>query len=313
MPAINMNGFADIQRAVHQLKIERDTWQAVALQYKEAFEDQTSRLKELQDICFAAQAELENERAQQHQLRAISDQSGGRRPTIIDSAEDIQPEQSFGTAVILSPRKPYVDHHRLPSNDCANPLFEKVQQSIAQRNYGSALVQVEQLLRGPLSSKNRAEALLLKSEILRASGPDELYDALAACSEALELCERLSELEAFLPRLQCQRSILYYDLRILHQTREYSSMIGNDDLHLAKAEEHRRSCDSEIDQLRVTKRRSGFDENRTMTEGLLARLKEKGCDNKRRRASTQLRQYAAAKAKRMSLPHRWVNSKTDGH
>lgn len=73
MPAIGMNGFADIERAVHELKIERDTWQAVALQYKSAFDTQTDRLQELQDICFAAHAELENKRAQSHRLRTVSD------------------------------------------------------------------------------------------------------------------------------------------------------------------------------------------------------------------------------------------------
>lgn len=166
----------------------------------------------------------------------------------------------------------------MSSSDWTNPLFKQAQQSITQRNYGSALTQVEQLLRGPLSSKDRAEALLLKSEVLRASGPDELYDALAACNEALELCDRLSELEAFLPRLQYQRGILYYELHMLHQAREASSMVGDGDVLSAKAEEHRKSYDGEIDQLRITKRRSGFDENRALTEGLLAHLEENGFD-----------------------------------
>ncbi|KAF1841249.1 uncharacterized protein K460DRAFT_399072 [Cucurbitaria berberidis CBS 394.84] len=313
MPLIAMDYVADVERAVHEVKVERDTWQAVALQYRTAFEAQTRRLQELQDICFATQAELENERAQQRRLYAKSGQGGNQRAGTIDSAEGLQRERPFGTAVVLSPRKTDSTHQRQSSNDCTNPLFNRVQLSMAQRNYGTALVEIERLLCGPLSSKARAEGLLLKSNVLRASGPDELYDALAACSEALELCDRLSELEAFLPRIQYQRGVLYYELRLLHQAREAFSTVSDDELLSARASEYRRSCDDEIDQLRVARRRPGFDEDRTTMGELLVELGEKGLDSKRRRTSAQLRQYAAAKAKRMSLPHRWVASKSDEH
>ncbi|KAI4658323.1 uncharacterized protein J4E79_007305 [Alternaria viburni] len=311
MPPISMEQISEIERIVHDLKVDRDTWQVVALQYKAAFEAQTYRLHELQNVCFATQAELENERAQQQRVQTISGERENHRPATFDGTEDLHVNYSFGTATVCLPKEIEPTHLRRPSEDCTHPLFKRAQECTAQRNYGTALVEVERLLKGPLSYKARAEGLLLKSNILRASGPDELLDALATCSEAVELCDRLSELQNFLPRIQYQRSLLYYELRQLHQAREAFGTVCDDDLS-AKAREFRKSYDDELDLLRCTKRRSGFDENRTM-EGLLAQLEDKGTENKRRRTSAQLRQRAAAKARRMSLPYRWVKSKSDEH
>ncbi|KAH7088974.1 hypothetical protein FB567DRAFT_321910 [Paraphoma chrysanthemicola] len=298
----------EIRGAVHQLKVERDTWQAVALQYKSALKAQTMRFQELQDVCFVTQAELENERAQSRRLNAISDDGERQYPRPVDGAADMQTSGSFGTAVLYPSRK--IGHERSPSDECTNALFIPVQQCVEQRNYGSALIELERLLRGPLSPKARAEGLLLKSGILRAAGPDELFEALAACSEALELCDRLSELESFLPRIQYQRGILYYQLRMLHQSREAFSAVRESDKLSATAAEYVRSCDDELSTYRATTRRSGFEEKRSFDQGLLIHLDEK-LDMKRRRTSAQLRMRAAAKAKRMSLPHRWVGSKND--
>jgi hypothetical protein len=328
MPLIAMDCFADIEQVVHDLKVDRDTWHAVALQYKAAFETQTSRFQELQNVCFATQAELENERVQQRRLHAISTQSENYRPTTFNGAEDLNLDLSFGTAAVYSPRKVEADRQRPLSDGFTNPLFKRVEECAAERNYGTARIEVDRLLRGPLSPKARAEGLLLKSDVLRASGPDELFDALAACAEAMELCDRLSELQSLLPRIQYQRGLLYYELRMLDQARDAFSAVSDDDLLSTKASEYRKSYDDEMDVLRSTKRRSGFDDTRTM-EGLLAQLEEKGAEvnrlvcesskytnhaqNKRRRTSTQLRQRAAAKARRMSLPYRWVKAKSEGH
>ncbi|KAF2129397.1 hypothetical protein P153DRAFT_290802 [Dothidotthia symphoricarpi CBS 119687] len=302
MPSIALDFAAEIDAAVRQLKSERDTWQAVAAQYKAAFESQSARLSELQDICFATQAELENERVQQRRLHATSTTSLKDCSSI---AQDRQHERHYGTALIKSPNQTRVSLQRQSFDDCTNPLYKRVQQSVSQRNYGNALAELERLLRGPLSSKARAEGLLLKSSCLQAAGPEELYDALAACSEALELCDRISELESFLPKIQYQRGICYYQLRMLHQAREAFNAVRNSDSLSLKANEYRRSCDDELELLRRTNRRSGFDESRGTTEGFLAQLEEQP-DNKRRRTSAQLRLRAVAKAKRMSLPHRWV-------
>jgi putative pyruvate formate lyase activating enzyme len=319
-PMITMENIADIIKTVRDLKCDRDTWQAVALQYKEAFEAQTKRLHELRDVCFATQAELENERAEQRRLcaissqnehgrrntldgtadsqtnlgfgtaaiftppktkvnrqrhlHALSDQNEYARPVSFDGADDSQAGLSFGTATIFTTPKVKTDHQRQSSQDYTNPLFSRVQECTAQRNYGTAMIELECLLRGPLSLKARAEGLLLKSNILKTC-PDDLLDALAACSEALQLCDRLSELQSFLPKIQYQRGLLFYDLRLLDQAREAFNAVGDDNILSAKAHEYRKSCDDELGFVSRSKRRSGFHEERNM-EGLLAQLEEKG-------------------------------------
>jgi len=198
MPAITMPDLtAQIQGPVQTLKIDRDTWKAVALKYKAAFEAQTSRFKELQDVCFATQAELQNERVERRQLQELSEQRERNRMSTMDGADE---PRVYGTATVFRG-----SHQRQASRESSNPLYSRVQHCIDQRNYGTALAEIERLLRGPLSAKARAEGLLLKSSILRAAGPDEVYGALAACSEALELCDRIQDLESFLPRIQHQR------------------------------------------------------------------------------------------------------------
>lgn len=263
----------EIKDVVQRLKADRDTWEAIALRYKDAFEAQTKRFSELQGICFATQAELENERYERHRERTSS------TPTLhkasgIDGSEDQRSSGSFGSAIIYTRAEPV--RSRKISDECHNALFYRVHDCIDQRNYGSALVEVERLLRGPLSPKARAEGLLLKSSVLKASGPEEFYNALAACSEALELCTRLSDLESFLPKIQYQRGLLYYKLRMLHHARDAFSCASDDDSLSAAADNHRRSCDDEIELDRAANRRSAFDEHRTFSEGIIAHLDEKG-------------------------------------
>jgi putative pyruvate formate lyase activating enzyme len=71
--------------------------------------------------------------------------------------------------------------------------------------------------------------------------------------------------------------LLYYDLRLIQQAREAFSTNSDDELLSAKASGFHKSYDDELDLLRCTKRRSGFDENRTM-EGLLAQVEDKGAE-----------------------------------
>jgi hypothetical protein len=260
-----------ILHGVHQLKVERDTWQALAIEYKEAFKGQTKRLHELQDICIATQAELENERAERHRLQTLSMSIHNRHPSAIDGAEDAPP--AFGKAAIFS--RNIIRENGRSSHEPLNPLFQRVQSCVDKTNYGTALAELDRLLRGPLSPKARAEGLLMKSRILKAAGPDELLDALAACSEAQELCGRLSDLESFLPRIQYQRGILYYQLRMLQEARDAFSAVSDDTSLSATANEYRSSCEEEMRIQRASNRRSGFDENRGFEQGLLTKLDEK--------------------------------------
>lgn len=266
-----MDSATDLVEAVRQVKVERDTWQAVALQYKAAFEAQTARLRELQDICFATQAELENERAHYRRIHLSLDGVPHDCPPALDSTDNPTDSQPFGTAIILSPSRIDMSWRLRPSEDCGNPIFKRVQQLASQRNYSTALVEVERLLRGPLSPKARAEGLVLKSSILQATGPDSLYDALAACSEALELCDRVSELQPLLSKIQYQRGLYYYQLRMLHQARDAFRAVREDNLLFERANEYRRSCDDELELLHFD-RRSAFDEKRSMTDNFLAQL-----------------------------------------
>lgn len=272
MTAVSSDDNADLVKVVHRLKVDRDTWQAVALQYQAAFEAQTARLRELQDICFATQAELENHCAQHRRLHLNLDGVPHNRSFLVDSNENYQDDSSFGTAVVHSTSRIDMSWQLRPSGECGNAIFKRVQQFASQRNYGTALVEIERLLRGPLSSKARAEGLLLKSSILQATGPDSLYDALAACSEALEIYDRVSELESLLPEIQYQRGLLYYQLRMLRQARDAFRAVSEDNLLFERANEYRQSCDDELELLRYPDPRSAFDENRSMTDSLLAQL-----------------------------------------
>lgn len=257
-----------LQTAIHALKAERDTWRAVAESYQAAFLSQTSRLHELQNICVATQAELENERTMNRRNQAGSGASqtslrgGGLQNSI--EAHDSLDNASFGTAIIHEPV-------------CAtsfrfNPCFGRVEQLASQHDYGTALKEVDYLLRGSLTPKARVEGLLLKGSIMRKS--ERLYDALATCSEALELCHRLDGLQHYLPRIQYQRGLCYYHLQMIKQAREaFSEVYADDNLMYANAFELRNLCD---DQLQG--RRSGFEAHRTVTEGLLSQLYEDRAD-----------------------------------
>lgn len=322
MPGTNTLDFAtSIHDAVHALKVDRDTWQTIALKYKAAFEAQTNRLQELQGVCFATQAELENARIQHDRMQDGEKESQRGHCGPFDGALDARAPHPFGTAVIFPHRTS--ECNRRASDECNNALFYRVHDCIDQRNYGSAICEIDRLLRGPLSPKARAEGLLLKSDILRAAGPDELYDALAACSEAIELCDRIDELQSFLPKVQYQRGVLFYNLRMLHQARDAFSAASGSDRFSSIAKEYRRSCESEIEFQRAANRRTGFDENRAFDEDLVVQLDRKldvifqnrtswefakAMQEQRRRTSAQLRLRAVTKAKRMSLPRRWVSA-----
>jgi hypothetical protein len=267
-----MDYLADLVEAVNQLKVDRDTWQAVALQYKAAFNAQTARLQEFQDICFATQAELENERAQNRRLNLSLDGVSHDPLATAGSTEESQDESSFGTALVLSRSCIDINWQLRPSRDCGNPIFKCVEQFASQQDWGTALVEIERLLRGPLSPKARAEGLLLKSSILQATGPESLYDALAACSEALELCDYVSELESLLPKIQYQRGLYYYQLRMLHQAREAFKAVSENNSLFERANEYRKSCNEELELFCSPNRRSAFDESRAASESVLAQL-----------------------------------------
>lgn len=306
-----MDATTEIVDGVRQLKIDRDTWQAVALQYKTAFETQTARLRELQDICFATQAELQNERIQHRRLQMNISDMPRDRPLALHSDKQPPDDQAFGTVMIFSPKGIDTSWRLTTPGESENSIFGRVQQFASHLDHGRALVEIEGLLRGPLSPQARVEGLLLKSNILQATGPDCLYDALAACSEAIELCDRLSDLQTLLPRIQYQRGLYYYQLRMLQQAREAFGAASEDDSLSERADQYAQSCDAELETI-LSDGRSAFDEDRSCTGDLLIDLEDGSSRGRLRRTSAQFKHRATQKVKRMSFPQRWVTLTTDG-
>jgi tetratricopeptide (TPR) repeat protein len=259
----------EIQAVVCQLKQERETWRTVAQQYKTAFEEQTARLRQLQDICVATQAELENERTSNRQARSDPSLHCGA-DSAADVVEDTPEDLSFGTATASSSHaQPSWQSVRKSSSLC----FHRVEQFADQRDYGTALKEVDHLLRGPLTPETRVEGLILKSNLMRKS--EWLYDALAACSEAIELCNHLNELHCYLPQIQYQRGLCYYQLNMLQQARDaLSDVVTVNDSLYANAAALRSSCEERL----FPGRRPAFEAHRTVTEGMLAQFSENRFD-----------------------------------
>ncbi|KAL6702565.1 hypothetical protein ACN47E_001348 [Coniothyrium glycines] len=169
---------ADIERVVRELKTERDTLHAVALQYKAAFDMQTCRLRELQDLCVAAQAELENERARPRHEQRLPEETctcndalaqevfmlhrQAREASVILSSSGTrstgaQPSLSrTGNKLRLPKRRSGFEEHRTLSEDWLGDLM---QQSDSKRRRSSAQL------------RHRAAAKAKEWMLLRSEGP----------------------------------------------------------------------------------------------------------------------------------------------
>jgi tetratricopeptide (TPR) repeat protein len=257
----------EILAAVTQLKRESETWRAVAEEYKAAFEEQTACLQELQNICVATQAELENERTERRRTQARSASLRGGAGFSTDDSAGYLDDITFGTVALKSQRD--AELFLEPSSKAISPCFRRVEQLASQRDYGTALKEVEHLLRGPLTPHTRVEGLLLKSNLMRKS--EWLYDALATCSEALELCDRLEELHCYLPHLHYQRGLCYYQLNMVQQARDaFGDVFTADDSLYTNVAALRTSCEERLQP----GRRPGFESHRSAAESLVAPFNE---------------------------------------
>lgn len=107
-PALATSDAAEaIVAAITMLKQERDTWRAVADSYQEAFNDQTRRLQELQDIYFATRAELENERNSNCRRQKSAEAS----QPVVNATDDKCDNYSSGSATIYEPSHTEVVWH----------------------------------------------------------------------------------------------------------------------------------------------------------------------------------------------------------
>ncbi|KAF2268742.1 hypothetical protein CC78DRAFT_351289 [Lojkania enalia] len=291
---------------VRELKQERDAWKAIALQYKEAFEAQNRQLREFQDICFATQAELENERTI-NRFQSLG--SGGFREVHTSGLGEVEVQsENNGTNIEQDSSAGMIILDWTPT-PMAGTDFQDFERLISRRDVRAALTAIDNRLRGSLSSGARIDGLLLKSAILRECGTDWLFDALAQCSEALELCDRTSGLEDFLPKIQYYKGVCYYRLRMMLQARASFSAVGSNNPFCRKALEYLEACECELETENIEKRRSAFDEQRIITEEYMAILagNEKII---RRRPATQIRLLPSSKQVRLSLPHRWKLTKS---
>ncbi|PSN62267.1 hypothetical protein BS50DRAFT_141619 [Corynespora cassiicola Philippines] len=272
----------DIINTVRQLKEERDTWKAVADMYKHALEAQTARLCELQSICFATQAELENEKTAANTRR--------------DPQSNVDCQPGSGSHANVSPKR--TDPFANSPNPCHDASFKRVESFASSHDYGTALVEVNRLLRGPLTDEARVDGLLLKSNLHRATGPGGLLEALAACTKALELCDQLSHLASFLPRIHYQRRSLYR----LHMLMEYCDDDYDDD----DANDPLYSSKEDLDAVNGVHRRLGFDERRDESWHFTSGFEPLGPNNIRWRVPSQWKLCQASGSKRLSLPCRWM-------
>jgi hypothetical protein len=247
--------------AIVRLKEDRDAWRAIAEKYKAAFEEQATRFDELQDICVATQAELENARMLNRRRKGWSasfrDASGSSL-----GAAGAEPAMATDTANALVSGSNELCWQLAPN---PSSFFHRVEQLASNCDYRTALEENERLLQGPLAPGTRVEGLLLKSGLMRKT--ECLYDALAACGEGIELCYRLEELQSHLPRLRYQQGLCYYQLNMLQQARDAFSHVSPADgsLH-AHASALRTSCEDRL----LSGRRPGLKVSRSATDGLLA-------------------------------------------
>ncbi|KAF2741696.1 hypothetical protein M011DRAFT_482333 [Sporormia fimetaria CBS 119925] len=261
----------DIARQLQPLREERDLWRTRAEAYKAAFEEQTHRLREAIEIVIAAKIELEHLRSLRHSQRPFL-HSSSPRPVHIRNVS----ECSRSSNTLVSDAS--FDHCKAPiewqSNALTQSHFGRVEQLVACDDLAKARDEIDRILPARLPNDARVEGLLLKSVICRASGPDWSLEALAQCSEALSLCQKLSELHRLLPKVQYHRGLCLLRLRELEQARDAFAAVGPCDPLHAQATKHRTSCDDELEFARLPKSRYAFDEHRTVTEGFLYSLKD---------------------------------------
>ncbi|KAF2659120.1 hypothetical protein K491DRAFT_591727 [Lophiostoma macrostomum CBS 122681] len=295
----------DIELAIRTLKQDCDIWQARAAAYKAAFEAQTKQLREVIDVCVATQAELENERVNNRQRRDNSELSSILETYAVKAIHEPRALCTLGWDGALDVRQTDVEWH---STAVTQANFGHVEQLLTQRDFSRARTEIDRILPRPLSNEARIEALLLKSVICRASGPDWLLEGLAQCSEALSLCDKLSDLEFLLPKIQYHRGLCHYKLHEIAQARDASTAAEPAVPLHEGATGNRKSRDEDSDSLCIRKRRSAFDEHRTVTERYLSQLKaSESAKSRRRSSSTRSRIFSGSNPARLVIPHRWTS------
>ena len=243
-----------MEKSLIMLKEDRDTWREVAKQYKEAFEAQTNRLLELQNICVATQAELENER--------LIHRRGSYR-TSYQTAESVPCDGRdsrwlSGTDWLFTP--------------LTRQWYNDVEKSLSMRLFTTALFKIDRSFCGTLSYEAQLEGILLKSTILRSSDSNLLHEALAQCTKAMQLCDRHSRLEIFRTKVHFFKAVCLFQLGMFPQARLSFAAVDTVEFFHEKAQDYIVLCDLEEEEEKSPyspKRRSAFEGQRTITDGYL--------------------------------------------
>ena len=257
----------DVADLVQPLKDERDSWKATAEAYKEAFEEQTSRLREAISLCISTRIELEEVRARCPPSRRRATFEANTMHTAHLSRDSAGTRSSH---TLLGDQSEF----EWQSSHITKAHFGHVEQLAGRDDFAKARDEIDRILPGRLSNEARVEGLLLKSAICRASGSDWVLEALAQCSEALAMCDSMEDLAFLLPKIQYHRGLCLLRLRDLEQARDaFTDVDPNDPLH-DRAKLYRQSCNDQLEDADLAKRRSAFEEHRTIAEGFLSTLKD---------------------------------------
>ena len=122
----------EIQQVVQDIKQDRDTWKATAEQYRQGFEIMKAHFNELRDICFAAQANLANERTKNQRLQDKFDQSLETSLQLEKHADDLHTRPRPRLPIVLDPALVDIDDPSVPLT-CAN--FRRVEQFASRKDF----------------------------------------------------------------------------------------------------------------------------------------------------------------------------------
>lgn len=262
----------DIARSVQKLKDERDIWRLRAQAYKTAFQTQAMQLREAIDLCVATQAELDNERTSNRRLRDRTNQCWKDEVCSVKTSEGTHSSRTLACDGSLDTVQ---FDGEWQSTRLTQANFGHIEQLVSRHDFAKARTEIDRILPGPLSNEARIEAMLLKSAICRSSGPDWLLEGLAQCSEALALCNQISDLEYLLPKIQNHRNLCHFLLRDPDQARTAFAAVTSTDPLQDRTSEYRKFSDGAM-SMEVAMPRPAFDEHRTITgyEDYLTRRKK---------------------------------------
>lgn len=223
-----------------ELTVERDTFKRMAAMYQQGYEETKIQLQQFQDLCFATQAELENERLLHPRP------SGVKQAIMVDNAE----------------------FKWLLDTDWASTAFTRehlgqVEKLVSRREHAKAVKEIDRQLRGFLSPEARLEGILLHSAILRySSDENNLLAALLKCKEAQDLCNGHPTLHSFRPKANFYKGVCLYRLKTYPDARIAFASITAADFFGDKAKEYMERCREEQsgmvseDTVRVESRRA---------------------------------------------------------